>query len=266
MTEFPPIGLGTYENTDPEDCEAAVSHALDIGYRHVDTAEGYENETYVGDGIRHATVDRERVIIATKVSPNNLGYNDVITHAKASAERIGIDTIDLLYVHWPIGAYDPDETLPALDSLVESGIVRHIGLSNFTPAQLETAIDRLDNPVFAHQVECHPLLQQEQLRRLARKFGHHLVAYSPLAKGTITAVSELVDIANAHNATPAQVSLAWLMAKESVVAIPKSAEPARIEENFEARNLQLSTSAHARIDGIDRERRHVDFPSAPWNS
>jgi 2,5-diketo-D-gluconate reductase B len=266
MDELPPIGLGTYENTDPDACAHAVEYALEIGYRHVDTAEGYDNEQYVGEGIRAASVDREEVFLATKVSPDNLAHDDVIEHARASADRLGVDTIDLLYVHWPIRAYDPDETLSALDELYDEGLIRNVGLSNFLPEQLETAIDRLDAPLFAHQVECHPLLQQDELRRLAREHDHHLVAYSPIAKGSVAEESELQEIAAEHDATPAQVALAWLTSKESVVAIPKSASEGHIEENLAAADFELDEAAIARIDAIDRERREVDFPEAPWNS
>lgn len=265
MDDLPPIGLGTYENTDPEECAHAVEYALDHGYRHVDTAEGYDNEECVGEGIRRSDVDREDVFLATKVSPDNLGHTDVVEHARESADRLGVDYLDLLYVHWPLGEYDPEGTLSALDRVREEGLVRNVGVSNFTPDLLEEAIETLDSPLFAHQVECHPLLQQDELRRLAREHDHQLVAYSPLAKGEVTAVSELVEVAEKHDATPAQVALAWLTDKDNVVAIPKSASEGHIEENFAARDLQLEPADVERIDAIDREHREVDFSEAPWN-
>lgn len=265
LDELPPIGIGTYDNTEPEVCAQSVERALNIGYRHVDTAEGYNNEAAVGDGIASATVDRDDVFVATKVSPDNLGFDDVLEHAHASRDRLGLDVLDLLYVHWPIRTYDPEATLAAFDELYDDGVIRHVGLSNFTPEQLEEAIDTLDAPLFAHQVECHPLLQQETLRALAREHGHYLVAYSPIAKGEVFDAPELVEIAEKHDATAAQVALAWLLSKENVVAIPKSESESHIRENFDAQQLSLDSADIERIDGIKREHRCVDFDGAPWD-
>jgi 2,5-diketo-D-gluconate reductase B len=277
------IGLGTYENTDPETCANAVEHALEAGYRHVDTAEGYDNEQAVGEGIARSSVDREDAFLATKVSPDNLAHDDVIAHARASMDRLGVDYLDLLYVHWPIRAYDPEGTLSALDELHAEGLVRNVGLSNFRPDQLETALDHLDAPLFAHQVECHVMLPQEELRAMAREHDHHLVAYSPLAKGAVTEVAVLQEIAADHDVpqpsgseasegasrsrapTAAQVALAWLAARESVVPIPKAASEAHIEENLAAMDLELTDEEVARVDGVEERRRTVDFEEAPWN-
>lgn len=263
--EIPAIGLGTYENDDPEGCAASVEAALNCGYRHVDTAEGYDNESAVGEGIAAADVDREAVFVATKLSPDNLGYEAVIEHAHESRKRLGVDTIDLLYVHWPIRSYDAEETLPAFEKLRKEGVIRHIGLSNFTPALLDEALAVLESPPAAHQIECHPLLQQTELRAHAREHDYTLVAYTPLAKGDVTEVPELREIATELDATPTQVSLAWLQSKEGVVPIPKSESEAHILENFAATRLSLEETDIARIDAIDRRKRCVDFEAAPWN-
>ena len=263
--ELPDLGLGTYENTDPVACAESVETALEVGYRHVDTAEGYDNESAVGEGIEAADVDREDVVVATKVSPDNLSYDAASEHARASRERLRVETIDLLYVHWPIRAYDAEETLSAFEALRESGVIRHVGLSNFTPDLLEEAVDVLGSPPLAHQVECHPLLQQEELRAHAREHDYYLVAYSPLAKGDVAEVPALREVAEKHDATPAQVALAWLTAKENVVAIPKSASEDHIRENLAARELSLDDEDVATVDAIDREKRYVDFEEAPWN-
>ena len=277
---IPSPGFGTSIDTDADDtpprigdwgddsagvATAAVASALAVGYRHIDTAEMYETERAVGRALDLADVDRRAVFLATKVLPDNLAYEDVLEHARASRDRLGVDALDLLYVHWPIRAYDPEETLAAFDKLYENGEIRHVGLSNFTPEMLEEALALLDAPVFAHQVECHPLFQQETLRRYARENDHFLVAYSPLAKGAVTDDPTLVDIAEAYDATPAQVALAWLDSKDRVVPIPCSTTAAHIRENYQARDLQLGAGAPERIDNIDREQRSIDFPAAPWN-
>ncbi|WP_440005832.1 aldo/keto reductase [Halomicrococcus sp. SG-WS-1] len=260
---LPDVGIGTYD-TDPDACAASVETALNYGYRHVDTAEMYENEAAVGDAIAAADVDRDEVFVATKVHSANLSYDDVLERARTSRDRLGVDVIDLLYVHWPLRAYDAEETLAAFADLHDEGVIRNVGLSNFTPELLDDALAHLDVPLFAHQVECHPLLQQERLRAVAREHDHYLVAYSPLAKGAVTELPELVEIAEAYDATPAQVALAWLSSKENVVAIPKSTSEAHIRENYEARQLSLSDEDRERIDAIDREERQVDFEDAPW--
>ena len=262
--ELPPIGLGTYENTDPEVCADSVETALNAGYRHVDTAEMYGNEAAVGEAIARADVDRDDVVVATKIEPENLAYGDLLESARGCADRLGIDTIDLLYVHWPLEAYEPQETLGALDHLVDEGLADHVGLSNFTPSLLEEAIRLLDTPLAAHQVECHALLQQDELRRLAREHDHHLVAYSPLAKGELFDEPEIRAVADDYDATPAQVALAWLLAKDSVVPIPKASTPDHIRENLAATELSLDPIDVERIDAIDRERRVVDFEGTPW--
>ncbi|MFC7044775.1 aldo/keto reductase [Halobacteriaceae archaeon GCM10025711] len=261
---IPAVGLGTYENTDPEQCAASVATALDAGYRHVDTAQGYENEAFVGEGLARADVAREEVFVATKVTPDNLAYDDVLSSTEASLDRLGVDAVDLLYVHWPIRSYDAEDTLAAFDDLYDDGVVRNVGLSNFTPDLLDEAIDVLDAPVAAHQVEMHPLLQQEELLGYARDHGHRLVAYSPLAKGTVAEVPELADVAEKHDATAAQVSLAWLREK-GAVAIPKATGEAHIRENLASRDLELDADDVAAIDAIDRTERVVDPDVAPWN-
>ncbi len=276
-TDAPGMGIGTYD-VDPPRCQAAVATALRLGYRHVDTAELYENERAVGAALeatsvagtatddRRPAVDPDDVFVATKVHSANLAYEDVIAAAERSRERLGVERIDCLYVHWPIRAYDPAETLAAFDELVDRGSIRHVGLSNFTPAMLEEALDHLEAPLYAHQVECHPLLQQDELRELARSTGHHLVAYSPLAKGAVHDVPVVREIAAKHGATPAQVSLAWALAQDGVVPIPKSTSRRHLRENLAARALTLDSDDLARLDAIEAERRCVDFPDAPWNA
>ncbi|QCC47013.1 aldo/keto reductase [Halobellus limi] len=263
--DLPPLGLGTYELTDPEDAPAAVATAVDLGYDHVDTAQSYGNEALVAEGLARADRDADDVFVATKLDTKNLGYDDVLSTARESAARLGVDSIDLLYVHWPLDTYDPDETLPALDELVDEGVVERVGLSNFRPDQLVEAMDRLDTPLFAHQVEMHPLLPQTELHELAVDRGHRLVAYCPIARNRVADVDAVVDVAEKHDATPAQVSLAWLRAKGNVTPIPKSGTPAHIRENYEALALELDDEDVAAIDDVDRRDRIVDFEGTPWS-
>ncbi|WP_338739835.1 aldo/keto reductase [Haloplanus salilacus] len=263
--DLPELGLGTYRLTDPDDCATAVETALGTGYRHVDTAEYYGNEAAVGEGIASSPVDRDDVFLATKVWRDRLGRDAFPESARERVDALGVDAVDLLYVHWPLGTYDPDETLPALLEARERGLTRHVGLSNFTPPLLDEAIDRLGEPPAAHQVEMHPLCQQDDLRAHARRHDYPLVAYAPIARNAVADVPEIREVAEKHDATPAQVSLAWALNKESVAVIPKSGTPEHIRENYRAMELDLDDEDVARIDGITREERVVDPGDAPWN-
>ena len=261
---MPLLGLGTWENTDPEQCAASVRTALETGYRHVDTARVYGNEAAVGEGIAAADVDREEVFLATKVWIDNLAYEDVIRTTEASLDRLGVDAVELLYVHWPAREYDSRETLAAFDELVDRGLVERVGVSNFEPAQLEQAVDLLDTPAFANQVECHPLLPQRDLREVCAAHDVEVVAYSPLARGAVLDDPVLTDVAETHGVSAAQVSLAWLREK-GVTAIPKATGRAHIADNWRSLDLELDAEEVERIDAIDRRDRRVDPGFAPWN-
>ncbi len=261
---IPALGLGTWENTDPEACADSVRVALDSGYRHIDTAQIYGNEEYVGDGIAAADVPRDEIFLATKVWTSELGYDDVIASTEESLRKLGVDAVDLLYVHWPAEAYDPEETLPAFEELYDRGLTDRIGVSNFQPAQLDRAREVLDVPIAANQVECHPYLPQQTLREYATEYDHTLVAYSPLARGAVLDDPTIQTIADRHDATPAQVSLAWLRAK-GVVPIPKATGAEHVTENIQAVDLELPAEDIAEIDAIDRTDRRVDPDFAPWN-
>lgn len=263
--ELAPIGYGTYGLDERQECVAAIQTALDVGYRHLDTAQMYHNEEFVGAAIAESDVPREEIFLATKVNTGNLAYDDVLATTEASLEKLGVDTADLLYVHWPSRTYDAEETLAAFDELHEAGRIRHIGLSNFTPDLLAEAREILDAPVFAHQAELHPLLQQPDLRAEAIEHDEYLVAYSPLARNEVAEVPELVEIGEKHDASPAQVALAWLSTLENVLAIPKAASEAHIRDNFAAQSITLDADDLAIIESLDRGYRIADPDSAPWN-
>jgi Aldo/keto reductases, related to diketogulonate reductase len=201
---MPVLGLGTWKNEDPAACAESVRTALEMGYRHIDTAQIYGNEAAVGEGIAAADVDREEVFLATKVWISNLSREDVIETTKESLAKLGVDAVDLLYVHWPAGEYDPDETLPAFDELVDRGLTDRVGVSNFEPDHVERAMEVLDAPVCANQVETHPFCTQTELREHAAEHGYELVAYSPLARGTVFDDETLAEIAETHDASAAQ--------------------------------------------------------------
>ncbi|CCQ36503.1 probable oxidoreductase (aldo-keto reductase family protein) [Natronomonas moolapensis 8.8.11] len=264
-TGMPGLGLGTWQNEAPDTCAESVRTALEAGYRHVDTAQIYGNEAAVGRGIAAADIDREDVFLATKVWIDSLAHDDVLESTEESLEKLGTEYVDLLYVHWPAGEYEPEATLSAFEQLRESGAIDRIGVSNFEPSHVETAQSVVDAPIFANQVEMHPLLPQRELRAFCADAGVELVAYSPLARGDVFDVDVLSDIADDRGVSEAQVSLAWLRAKD-VTPIPKATGADHIRDNWASLELELTDEEVGRIDGIDAERRQVDpdFAPAAW--
>lgn len=266
MSEFPAIGLGTWQNTDLDTCIDSVRTALEAGYRHIDTAQYYENEQAVGEGIARADVPREDVFVATKVHAEKFGlaHDEVIEGLEVSLDRLGLAYLDLLYVHWPVGNYAAEETMSAFDELVDRGRIDHVGVSNFSIDLVDEAREQLDAPLFAHQAETHPLLSQDDLIAHAQEHDYHHVAYSPLARGAVFDIPEIQDIAKTHDVSPAQVSIAWLLSKDNVRVIPKATSEAHIRDNLDALDLDLTTEEIERIDELDRTERLIERDGAPW--
>ncbi|WP_394338536.1 aldo/keto reductase [Halonotius aquaticus] len=263
--EMPMVGLGTWKNSDPEACAESVATALETGYRHIDTAQAYGNEDAVGNGIEQAAVDREDVFLATKIWIDNLAYDDVLETAEASLDRLGVDSVDLLYVHWPSRTYEAEETLAAFNELYDQGKIDRIGVSNFEPEQLAEAIELSDAPIFANQIEIHPLLQQEELREVCADHDVELVAYSPLARGEVFDIPEIESIADDHGVSPAQISLAWLR-HHGITAIPKATGADHIQDNWASLSVSLSDAEIETIDSIETTDRRVDPDFGPWNN
>lgn len=259
---MPALGLGTWENDEPAQCTESVKTALETGYRHVDTAQIYGNEAAVGDGIAAADVDRDDVFLATKVWIDQLASEDVVSSTRESLEKLGTDYVDLLYVHWPAGAYDPAETLPAFAELRDDGLIDRIGVSNFEPHHLDAATDALGEAPFANQVEMHPLLRQEELREYADANGVELVAYSPLARGNVLDDPAITHIAEKHGVSAAQVSLAWLREK-GVIAIPKATGEDHIADNWASLGLELDDEDVEEIDTLGRTDRQLNPDFGP---
>jgi len=249
MDELQDVGLGTMGIDDP----ATIETAIDVGYRHLDTAKVYGNEDVVGEGVVRSGIDREEVFLATKLWIDRLAYDDAIASAEERLDLLGVDYVDLLYVHRPRGQYDPAETLPAFEELRDRGWIEGVGVSNFEIPHLEAAREHLDAPIFANQVEYHPLFQPTDALADAREHGYYLVAYSPLANGRAAEIPEVVDVAGKHDIAPETVCLAWLAAKDNVVTIPKASSEAHLRANREAASVELDPDDHDRLDGIERE-------------
>jgi len=263
--EMSVLGLGTWENDDRQQVADSVETAIEMGYRHIDTAQIYGNEAGVGDGIAAADVPREEIFLASKVWIDQLAHEDVIASTKESLEKLGTEYADLMYVHWPAGDYDAEETLSAFAELKRDGLIERIGVSNFEPEHLDAARDVLGDEVFANQVEIHPRLQQSALREYCESADIELVAYSPLARGGVFDMPTLSEIAAKHGVSEPQVSLAWLRAK-GVTTIPKATGEAHIRDNWGSLDLELDDEDIEAIDGIEQTDRRVnpDFGPDSW--
>ncbi len=265
LLKLPPMGLGTWQ-LKPADCEKAVLNAIEIGYRFIDTAQAYRNEQAVGDGVVAAlnerTIDRRDLIIATKVFIFNYAPKRVKKSMEISMAKLKLDYVDIVYIHWPTGAYNPRKTLPALAELVDQGQIRYIGVSNFTPPLLDEALAVCSKPIVANQIETHPLLQQRVLREYLKNHQIYHIAYSPLARGLVNTIPELMSVAQKHDVTPNQVALAWSMAHE-MIPIPKATSKEHLEANYAAQQLKLDPSDMAIIDQISREKRLLNPIIAP---
>jgi 2,5-diketo-D-gluconate reductase B len=256
-----PIGFGTWQLTPPE-AVTAVRDALDIGYRHIDTAQIYENEDGVGEALETSSVPRRDIFLATKVWITNLKPKKVAKSTTVSLKKLRTDYVDLLYVHWPAGDYDPEPTLRAFADLVAGGQVRHIGVSNFTPTIMETALRVAPIKPIANQVECHPLLQQIEMLNFCTNNSMKLVAYSPIARGNILDHPALVALAQKYGRSTAQIALAWNVAR-GVIPIPKSGKRSHIQQNFDAVSIALEPVDVEKISAIAEEKRFINPSFAP---
>lgn len=247
--DLPPVGLGTMGIDDPD----VIETALDVGYRHLDTAQIYENERVVGDGLAASDLAREDVTLATKLWIDNLAPEDVEAGTRASLDRLGVESVELLYIHRPRGGYEPEGTMAALDAVREQGLTDHLAVSNFTPEQYETAQRHCAAPIVANQVEFHPLFQQQDLVDHAREHDYTIVAYSPLAGGQVFDIPEVQSVADKHDTSEAVVAIAWVLSYDNVVTIPKASSHEHLQANLAAADLELDPEDVERIEGIDRE-------------
>jgi 2,5-diketo-D-gluconate reductase B len=260
---IPKLGFGTWRLAGRE-CSDGVADALGAGYRHVDTAAMYGNEEEVGRGMRASGVDRSEIWLATKVWPEDLEPDRVRRSLEASLRRLAVDHVDLFLIHWPNPRVPLADTLAAMAALRDEGQTREMGVSNFTAAQFREALDLA--PVVVNQVEYHPFLSQDAVLEVCRERSAELSAYRPLAKGEVAEDPVIAEIAAAHDATPAQVALAWLVGQEGVSAVPKTSSPERRRENLAALELELTPEERRRMDGLPKDRRAVETDWSPnWD-
>jgi diketogulonate reductase-like aldo/keto reductase len=256
---IPRIGLGTF-NIPLHDTAALVRRALEVGYRHVDTAMMYRNETEVGKGVLDSSVPRDEVFVTTKFPHTMAAASQVHDAAWSSVRALGLGHIDLLLMHWPNADVPLEETLAALMPLVTDGVIRSVGLSN-TPADLVRRALAV-TPLATVQVEHHPYLRQETLYKLVVAEGITLTAYAPFAEGRVFSDPVLKEVGVKHGKTAGQVTLRWLLRKPHTVVIPKTARPERLSANLDVFDFELDEDDVERINALGASRQRFFDP--PW--
>jgi 2,5-diketo-D-gluconate reductase B len=262
---IPSIGLGTWELRG-RTCARIVEQAIKLGYRHIDTAQVYENEREVGEGLRASGVRRDEMFLTTKVWTTHFAPHDLERSVKESLVRLRLSEVDLLLLHWPNPQVPLAETLGALAHARQLGLARHVGVSNFTVALIEEAVAASPAPLACDQVEYHPYLDQTKVREACARHGLAMVAYSPVAKGRIKSDATLARIGRAHGKTPAQVCLRWLV-QQGVAAIPRTSRIERLSENIDLFDFALSVEEmHEVFQMGGADGRMTDFAFAPkWD-
>lgn len=251
-TEVPALGFGTYHLPDDQVYDA-VSTALDMGYRHVDTAMGYDNEIDVGRAIRDSGIPREDLFVTSKL----LGYREILFHdnmmdaARNRLEQLDLEYLDLLLIHWWDGASDMATVMEYMAELVDAGIARHVGVSNFSLEELQEAVRVSPVPIFTNQIEYHAYLDRSEMLAFCRANDVLLTAYSPLGQGLVVGDGLMSEIGARYGKTAAQVAIRWLVQQDGVATIPRSADPKHIRANFDVMDFELTRDEMRRIDELE---------------
>lgn len=257
----PQLGYGVWKIPN-EEAENAVVQALETGYRLIDTAKIYGNEVGVGQALAKSSLAREEIFLTTKVWNADQGYETTLKAMDESLEKLGLDYVDLYLIHWPTPKYDTYvETYKALEKLYKDGKTKAIGVCNFDIDHLQRIMDECEIIPAVNQVECHPYLQQKELKQFCKEHGIYLEAYSPLMNGTKVIEDPVIqEIAEQHGKTPAQVILRWHL-QTDVMVIPKTVTPSRMKENLNVFDFSLTETDMEKIASLDRNERHNSVPS-----
>jgi 2,5-diketo-D-gluconate reductase B len=261
----PKLGLGTFR-LQGKDCHEAVLTALAMGYRHIDTAEMYANEDAVGDALEDSDVPREQIHLTTKVWWQNLAPDAIRKAFDQSRRKLKTDYVDFYLIHWPAPDMNLGAALETLLRIKDDGGARAIGVCNFPMALLKQAVEDIGAPIACNQVEYHVLLGQATLLGYMQNNGIPLTAYAPLAQGRLASFAELQLIAEKHNATAAQIALAWLLEQDGILAIPKARSEASQRSNLGALDVRLDQDDRAIIAKLPKDQRFVNPGFAPaWD-
>jgi diketogulonate reductase-like aldo/keto reductase len=256
--KIPLVGLGTWDLRG-RTCARVVEQALKLGYRHVDTAEMYDNEREVGEGVRASGVKRNDIFVTTKIWPSHFAPRALERAARDCLVRLRLTEVDLLLLHWPNPQIPLAETLGALCKVKQDGLARHIGISNFTVALIDEAMGIATEPLVCDQIECHPFLDQSKVIAACRDNGMAVVAYSPIARGNARNDKTLARIGAARKKTAAQVCLRYLV-QQNIVVIPRTSKLDRLSENAAIFDFELSKAEMTEIAGLaNPDGRIVDW-------
>lgn len=262
---IPKLGLGTWQMRGDE-CRDAVARGIGLGYRHIDTAEMYDNEEGVGAGIKQSGIARADLHVTTKVWHENLAPARVRSAFDASMKKLGLDYVDLYLIHWPSADMNLAATLETIMRFKDEGRVKAVGVANFPVALLKQAVEQIGAPIACNQVEYHIYLGQDKLLDYMRSRGIALTAYCPLAKGEAADDAALAAIGRKHGASAAQVALKWLLDQEGVAAIPKASRVVSQQANLDALKITLDDEDCAKIAAFPKNRRLVNPVFAPaWD-
>jgi diketogulonate reductase-like aldo/keto reductase len=263
--KIPAIGLGTM-TLKGDVCVNAVSDALGMGYRHIDTAAFYGNEAEVGEGIRKSGVARGDIFLTTKVRHSDLAAGAFETSVEASLDKLGLSYVDLLLIHWPSPELRPADYIPRLCEAKRKGQAKNIGVANFTKALLDEAEKAADEPLVNNQIEVHPFLDARTIVADCKRRGVSVTAYCPLGRGRIPGNAVLERIAKTHGKSEAQVALRWLVQQE-IIPIPRTATPEKLKQNLDVFDFMLADSEMADIGKLAGPNgRIVNPPQAPkWD-
>jgi len=256
--EIPLLGMGVWQVPNGPECVNAVRWALELGYRHIDTAQAYGNEESVGQGLRESGVPREDVFITTKFFPR---HRDPVAEAERSLRRLGVDQVDLYIIHWPQGG--PTWAWPGMEQARERGYARSIGVSNFDVEELEQVIGAATSPPVVNQAQFGPFAYRRALLEACARHAVVLEAYSTLGTGRHLSDPTVVQIAKRHGRTPAQVLLRWCVQRE-IPVIPKSTHRDRIEQNGQIFDFSLSVEDLAELDALDRTQGTDQAQERKW--
>ncbi len=252
--EIPQLGFGVFQ-IPPEETKQATITALETGYRHIDTAEMYQNEKQVGEAVRSFGIDRGEVFVTTKLNNGYHAYDDALKAFDTSLEVLGFEYVDLFLIHWPLPKVgDFVETWTAMEAIYRSGRAKAIGVSNFQPHHLRRLHEETEVVPAANQIEVHPYLTQDDVRAFDAEHGIATEAWSPIAQGKVLDDPVIARIARNLGRTPAQVTLRWHLQRGDIV-FPKSVTASRVQENFEVFDFELSETDLADITMLNRDER-----------
>lgn len=265
--KMPLIGFGTFTLTNSE-CKEAVKKAIEVGYRHIDTAEIYDNEKEVGLGIKRGMqnvgISREDIFVTSKVWKDNLQYEDVINACQQSLRDLKLDYLDLYLIHWPNKKFPMGKTFAALSQLQKEGKIKDIGVSNFTIKHLKKAQQKSDIDIAVNQIEYHPYLNQNKLLNFCQDNGIRVTAFSPLGDAKLLNEDIIKKLAKKINKSPAQLILKWLIEKD-IIVIPRSTSKSHMEENLDLFNWSLPSEIFEKIEHINIFERIRDPEFGEFN-